>query len=219
MDYQKLYDAIILKYRDWTPVGYYEKHHIIPRCMGGSDKSENLINLPAREHFIVHQCLAKIHKGAFGGKLIVAAFLMSKDGKHGSRDYAWLRTQYQEINRINNIGNKRSLGFKHSAETRAKWSQQRKGKKQNKRKNTGRKSWNSGKKMSQEIIEKMRLAHIGNRPSEKHIELLRERNKGNKWGALGKGIKKGPMSEEQKARIAQTMREVRAAKKWKSRGT
>jgi hypothetical protein len=217
MDYQKIYEAIIFKWRMQVPDGYSELHHIVPRCMGGGDESANLIRLPAREHFIAHQCLAKIHKGEFRGKLIVAAFLMSKDGKHGSRDYAWLRTQYQEASRLRNTGNKHSLGFKHSAETRAKWSQQRMGKKQNKRKNTGRKVWNSGKKHSSETIEKMRLAHIGIKPSEKQIELLRQRSKGNNWGVLGKGIKKGPMSQEIKDKIAQTMREVRANKKWRSR--
>lgn len=37
---------------------YHERHHIVPRCMGGEDEKENLIDLFAREHFIAHKLLA-----------------------------------------------------------------------------------------------------------------------------------------------------------------
>jgi hypothetical protein len=39
---------------------YTEKHHIIPRCLGGSDEPNNLVNLTAREHFIAHWLLTKM---------------------------------------------------------------------------------------------------------------------------------------------------------------
>lgn len=39
--------------------GYKERHHILPRCMGGTNDEENLIDLYAREHFIAHKLLAK----------------------------------------------------------------------------------------------------------------------------------------------------------------
>ena len=37
---------------------YYEKHHVLPRCMGGTDKEDNLIDLFAKEHFVAHKLLA-----------------------------------------------------------------------------------------------------------------------------------------------------------------
>lgn len=37
---------------------YCERHHIIPKCMGGTDAEDNLIDLFAREHFIAHKLLA-----------------------------------------------------------------------------------------------------------------------------------------------------------------
>lgn len=37
---------------------YCERHHIIPKCMGGTDAEDNLIDLFAREHFIAHRLLA-----------------------------------------------------------------------------------------------------------------------------------------------------------------
>lgn len=38
---------------------YHEEHHIKPRCMGGDNNQDNLIDLFAREHFIAHKLLAK----------------------------------------------------------------------------------------------------------------------------------------------------------------
>lgn len=37
---------------------YHERHHIVPKCMGGSNDKKNLIDLFAREHFIAHKLLA-----------------------------------------------------------------------------------------------------------------------------------------------------------------
>ena len=36
-----------------------ERHHILPRCLGGSDDTENLIDLTYEEHFIAHKTLAE----------------------------------------------------------------------------------------------------------------------------------------------------------------
>ena len=37
---------------------YCERHHILPKCMGGGNERDNLIDLYAREHFIAHKLLA-----------------------------------------------------------------------------------------------------------------------------------------------------------------
>lgn len=61
MEYQKIHDQIIERARNRQLEGYKERHHIIPRCMGGTDEIENLVDLTAREHFIVHWLLHRIH--------------------------------------------------------------------------------------------------------------------------------------------------------------
>ena len=43
MDYQKIYNNLIK--REITREGYVEKHHILPRCLGGLDNKENLVDL------------------------------------------------------------------------------------------------------------------------------------------------------------------------------
>lgn len=38
---------------------YHERHHIVPKCLNGTDNKDNLIDLFAREHFIAHKLLAE----------------------------------------------------------------------------------------------------------------------------------------------------------------
>ena len=40
---------------------YYEKHHVLPKCMGGGNEKENLVMLTAREHFLSHWLLTRIN--------------------------------------------------------------------------------------------------------------------------------------------------------------
>lgn len=75
MDYQKIYHNIISKSNPQDE--YVEKHHIVPRCLGGTNNKNNLVSLSYREHFICHWLLCKIHpsnhklKAAFGKMLEV----------------------------------------------------------------------------------------------------------------------------------------------------
>jgi hypothetical protein len=63
MNYKNLYVNLLLKHgTKEKPVGYSERHHIIPRSLGGTDSSENIIYLSSRAHLIAHWLLFKIHK-------------------------------------------------------------------------------------------------------------------------------------------------------------
>ena len=42
---------------------YTERHHVIPRSLGGSNDPSNLVKLTAREHFICHLLLPKMLTG------------------------------------------------------------------------------------------------------------------------------------------------------------
>lgn len=55
------YNKIINHYKNNLSGGYCEKHHIIPKCMGGNDDIENLVLLPAKAHFICHYLLHKAY--------------------------------------------------------------------------------------------------------------------------------------------------------------
>ena len=60
--YSKWYYSIINKRLKQAPDGYSEKHHIVPRSLGGEDVSDNLVRLTAREHYICHLLLTKMVK-------------------------------------------------------------------------------------------------------------------------------------------------------------
>lgn len=65
MDYERIYSAFIqdrLKKQPSKP-SYFERHHILPRSLGGSDAPSNIIRLTPEDHFFAHLLLAKIHGG------------------------------------------------------------------------------------------------------------------------------------------------------------
>lgn len=94
MNYQKIYDNLIECRKALSYKGYTEKHHIIPRCLGGNDEPSNLVYLSAREHFIAHALLCKIYPGNF--KLASALMLMSTD-KAGNRINNRLYSYHRKI--------------------------------------------------------------------------------------------------------------------------
>lgn len=57
--YNKFIGAI--KKKGIRNLEYKETHHIIPRCIGGTDDPINLIDLSLREHFLAHYMLAKAY--------------------------------------------------------------------------------------------------------------------------------------------------------------
>lgn len=101
MDYQKIYNSIIENRKINIPEGYTERHHIIPKCMGGDNSKENLVRLTAREHFICHTLLVKIYPDK--KTLIFAVVRMMKHTKN-SRTFDWIRETNREISRQVNIG-------------------------------------------------------------------------------------------------------------------
>jgi hypothetical protein len=97
MNYFRIYDAIVKRASLRESSEYTELHHILPKCLGGSDNKDNLVSLTAREHFIAHQLLVKIYPE--NDKLIYAAHLMTIGGKNHVRNnkhYEWLRIKHSK---------------------------------------------------------------------------------------------------------------------------
>lgn len=89
---------------------YVEKHHIIPKCMGGNNESNNIAILTAEEHYIAHQLLTKIYPTNI--KLVYALNMMAGSNKTinrlNNKQYSWIRKKLYKIRKE----------FKHSDETR-----------------------------------------------------------------------------------------------------
>lgn len=85
MNYKKIYNKIILSAKNRAvPNCYFEKHHIIPKSMGGKDCDKNIVKLTAREHFIAHWLLVKIHNNK---QMTYAFFCMTKQAESKNQRY------------------------------------------------------------------------------------------------------------------------------------
>ena len=74
---------------------YHERHHIIPRCLDGTNNEDNLIDLFAREHFEAHRLL--VLENPDNNKLISAWWLMSHaKGNDNQQWYELTSGEYEE---------------------------------------------------------------------------------------------------------------------------
>ena len=75
--YSIWYYNIINRAKSRISAEYTEKHHIIPKSLGGSNDPSNLISLTAKEHFICHLLLTKMTVGLQKTKMVQAAWMMT----------------------------------------------------------------------------------------------------------------------------------------------
>lgn len=130
MNYKQIYDNICKRGQERERVSgeYYEVHHILPRCMGGTDDVTNLTTLTGREHFIAHLILMRLHPDI--PEIIYSAWLMANKGgikkrrkyKVSARVYASLKVEWSIRMK------KLRTGTHHSEEVRRKISENRRGK-------------------------------------------------------------------------------------------
>jgi hypothetical protein len=104
MDYRKIYNNIVRRGQNRILEGYTEKHHIVPRCLGGTDDADNLVSLTPEEHYLCHLLLVKIYPNNIS--LVKAAMFMTASNnyiKRNNKVYGWLKREYS--NSIKGTGN------------------------------------------------------------------------------------------------------------------
>jgi len=104
MNYKKIYDALVEKAKargldKSQHEGYFEIHHIVPRCLGGTDEADNLVMLTGREHYVAHVLLWKLNPD--NKDLFNAAWLMSNKSlsnrNRQSYIYAVMREHHSKL--------------------------------------------------------------------------------------------------------------------------
>jgi len=131
MDYQRIYNQIIEKAKNRSLEGYKEKHHIIPKCIGGNNSLDNIVELTAREHFLCHRLLCEIYPTET--KLWYSLWLMmiGKNRQNSllpyklsSRSYEKLKLDFikriKGVNKPSNKGRKVTWGDKISNSLKGK---------------------------------------------------------------------------------------------------
>lgn len=153
---------------------YHECHHIVPRCLDGTDDEENLIDLFAKEHFEAHRLLALENPNNDG--LVYAWHMMSVMNNNNQRNYEITAEEYEEariahskmcslrMSGENNpmYGKTSAMYGKHqSEETKRKLSEARKGENNPMYGKSGEMAPNYGKQWSDETRAKFIAANSG----------------------------------------------------------
>ena len=171
MDYQKHYEKLIERAKFREIECYVERHHIIPRCLGGSDSKENIVRLTAEEHYVAHQLLHKMHPR--NPKLLLAVKMMTVSGGEVIRNnkmFGWIRKKCVETMKI--IGKPPSQkGIAKTAEHKRKIGDSQK-----------------GKIISEESKTKMKASHAGKKGTRNGAILSQETK--NKLSDSIKSVKK-----------------------------
>ena len=174
--YQTWYQNITDRAQNRNLVGYTERHHVIPRSLGGSDTADNLVDLTAREHFICHWLLVKMNTGEHRAKMVYALRMMraEKSGqfryntKLTSRVYESIKQEYRQIQSKKMIGENNPMWGKartpemNAAVSRANTGDQNGAKRlQSRQKIKDSKLGKKRNTFSQEWLDNMSKAHIG----------------------------------------------------------
>lgn len=131
-----------------------EKHHILPRCLGGTDGENNLVRFSIRQHYIAHMLLIRMYEGREKYQLEWALFRLS--GKPSNRII--LTSRQFEKSRLTLHSSLK--GRKQSPEHIAKRVAQTTGEGNGMHKKNGRTPTQLGKSHKEETKEKIRLAQL-----------------------------------------------------------
>jgi hypothetical protein len=149
MQYDLIYNRLVSRAKSRILPGYTEQHHILPRCIGGSDTADNIVFLTPEEHYLAHLLLIRLYPHE--PKLVYAARMMtfqnSKVQRVNNKLYGWLKRKHAALVSKKFTGTKqskehiekraqslrgrkrpkRTFSYTHSPEVREKMSVKRKG--------------------------------------------------------------------------------------------
>lgn len=208
--YSKWYFNIVNQALNRVPTGYVERHHIIPKSLGGSNSRDNLVSLTAKEHFICHMLLTRMVSDASAKIKMNNAIWMMQSSSRNQIRYKISATTYKHIKERISESYKNNPNHR-SIESRIKQSTTAKGITYDERygleKSAELKALRSAKRKprSEETKAKLRAANLGKKrgPSKLKGRVTSEEVKQKISNAL-KGRVLKPLSDETKQKISET---------------
>lgn len=156
--YERWYLNLVAKARAERPIEPHlpntEKHHILPRCLGGSDDENNLVRFTIRQHYLAHMFLIRMYEGRERYQLEWALFRLS--GKPSNRIN--LTSRQFEKSRLTLHSSLK--GRKQTSEHVAKRTAQTTGQGNGMHKSNGRTPTQLGKPHKEETKQKIREAQL-----------------------------------------------------------
>ena len=189
--YHKWYDQLIDRARTRTLTGYVERHHIVPKSLGGTNEKSNLVRLTAREHLVAHMllvkfvenpdpmwralwCMANMGETKLTGKLYEQARIKLSAIQKGRPSPLKGKTMSEETKK--RMSASRKLRAPHSEETKKRMSAAQKGRPSLFK---GRPSPLKGKPRTEETKKRMSAAQKGRLPpTEETREKMRQAHTG-----------------------------------------
>jgi hypothetical protein len=193
MNYQKVYNQVVERAKSQNRSkkdSYYESHHIVPKCMGGSNDKNNLVLLTGREHYICHALLFMEHPT--DRRIAHAFYLMCNFSNDGRRDYVTSSRLYEEAKVIYSRYRK-----EEQPKTLKKyWTEEKKIERSIKYSGEGNPMFGkegsfTGKTHTPESIEKQRVKMIGYKQSADHIsKIVASKIENDSYSKLSQKMKK-----------------------------
>jgi NUMOD3 motif len=168
-----------------------EKHHRIPRSLGGSNHKDNLVRISYRKHFLVHWLLTKCTEGVNRKRMLQAfGMMLVRPLEFSSIQYAAAKKSYSEGRRgcISPMKGKkfseefcrkislRMIGSKHTEEHKRNIGNARR-----------------GFRHTEEAKEKIRIAHIGQKMPVEAVK---------KMAASKRGV---PLTPQHRAKVSASL--------------